>query len=509
MASPEDSALIYTRQSKAPKWGGSQTSSADQEAEARRIATRHGLDVVHVYREALGTSASRYGTKARPQWEAALSALRDGTQARTLIVWELSRSDRTGAAGVAGLLDEFEGSRRIITADGTDTADPKQRISIVLKAEIDRDEVERTRVRINRTIAARREAGLWHANRPPFGLRVNADQRLEPDPVTFPTARRIADGLLSGQSAREVAARLNADGIPSPGGSTWSGLSIGTMVRSPGWAGLQAARKRTKSPTTGRLTYAAVADVYVGANGQPVSVGEGVITSDERTVILSLLASRRLGAPGGGKRPRALLADVLVCGVCGARCIVAGGGSTRSYRCRVAAKNGQCPGASAVVGPVEDHVVIRARTRLGALDPTDSDDYATLERVAATWDRAEASRRAEVIAARATLADAEEREARVVPLALAGVLSPEEAAAARQEAREAVQVARAALSAAERPSGDVVSVLLDSANTPGLWDDDGQARRMLAAMLREVRLAPAGGRRGRFDAEARLTFDWR
>ena len=97
------SAAIYVRRSHKDAEGSHRNgrSMTEQEKECRDLAFREGLTVVEVFREREGTGASTRSRKARPAWEAALAALREGEEFRTLIVWALDRADRRGSAAVA------------------------------------------------------------------------------------------------------------------------------------------------------------------------------------------------------------------------------------------------------------------------------------------------------------------------------------------------------------------------------------------------------------------------
>ena len=85
----ETSAAIYVRRSAMDDREGDNRSLAGQERECREWAEREGLTVGPVYREAVGTSASRFSTKGRPQMERALAEM--GTNFKTLIVWAFDR----------------------------------------------------------------------------------------------------------------------------------------------------------------------------------------------------------------------------------------------------------------------------------------------------------------------------------------------------------------------------------------------------------------------------------
>jgi DNA invertase Pin-like site-specific DNA recombinase len=65
-------ATSYLRKSSVDPRAGANRSIQDQRFECERLVDRHGLTVVEVYREKVGTSASRFKTNRRPQLERAL-----------------------------------------------------------------------------------------------------------------------------------------------------------------------------------------------------------------------------------------------------------------------------------------------------------------------------------------------------------------------------------------------------------------------------------------------------
>jgi DNA invertase Pin-like site-specific DNA recombinase len=511
-AAASASAAIYVRRSAADAAGSERSgrSLAQQEAEARDLAHRLGLEVVAVYAEREGTGASARSRKARPQWLAALRDLDEGTTFRTLIVWALDRADRRGAVEVGRLLDAHaDGSRRIVGVDGTDTGDPRRRLETIIRAEMARDEAERLAVRVSRAKRFARSEGRWLGGRPPLGLRVEGGQ-LTRDPETYPVARRIAEALLKGSSLWRVAQDLNADGVPSPRGGAWAVGTVAQLVKAPSFAGLQSVRRRTASGG-----WAATGEVYM-ENGEPVSVGEGVITPAERSRILAALDSRsvetgRRNAVGdaarrGRREVRSLLGDVLRCGTCGGRVAQSGTADRRSYRCAAMARGKGCAGFTAPTSGTDEAIVTALLHRLVSLEPGDG----LLEEVGHRWTaRVAPEAVAQQEEARAALAAAEADLARVRDLVAAGTFDLEDAAAVMPRLRERVNAARANLSAVPAVVADVTP-LLDLAQSRPAWDSlPLEERRALVGLaVEEVHVSPAKGRGYRFSARDRLNVKW-
>ncbi len=384
--SAAEACALYLRRS-ARNDVGMNRSLEEQELETRAYAGRLGLTVVRVYAEREGASASIQSDDARPAWDAALADLHRGADFHTLIVHAQSRSTRRGAGSIAQLLDRHAHSpRRILSLDGMDTGDPRKRAGMLLRAEMDRDESERISARVSRTKRYRRAEGRWLGGKPPFGLRIVAGH-LEPDPVTHPVARRIADALLDGQTLYGVCAWLNAERIPAPSDPVWRGGahegrrwrigSLSALVRTPGFAGLQSIRVRALREDGTPERWPASAEVFLDGDGVPVSVGTGVITPDERSRILKGL-ERRTAVSGGSTpaeaerrsaRSFSLLRGLLRCASCGTAATVVGAGRHASYRCGDAAQGpGRCDGFSALRAPLEAHVARSVMARLALLE---------------------------------------------------------------------------------------------------------------------------------------------
>jgi len=510
------------------------------------LAAAKGLTIAHVYAEKEGTGASRFSRKRRPEWEAALADLEAGDRFRTLVVFALDRADRKGADEMAKVIRRHaETGRRIIGVDGTDTGDPHRRMETIIRLEVAAEEVERLSSRVTRTKRHRRAEGKWLGGRPPYGLAIGPDGQLVQDSETFPTARRIADALLVGATLWAVVGDLNRDGVPAPSvpallkraeraeaegevekaaglraraeAAVWRVPSVATMVKAPAWAGLQSIRKRTKS---GGWAY--LAEVYRDPEThEPVSVGEGVVTRQERALIMAALSSRTverfekgqarhtgLRSAGAGS----LLADVLRCPSCGARPGLTGGPERRSYRCATSAQAAAaCDGFNAPEAALDDYVAARIRTRLGALEPEPGEYWHPALLAAAKVWAGEASPEVRLERSRleGNLAEARDDDVRVRSLALAGVLLPEEAAVERQKTQARIRTAEEALATLSGGEPDP-GALLDAASTAEAWEtlDGATRRRVVAAVVERVTVTKAKGRGYRFHPEERVTIRW-
>ncbi len=148
----ETAAAIYVRRSAIDDREGDNRSLGAQERECRAWAESEGLDVGPVYREAVGTSASRFSKKSRPQMERALAEM--GTNFKTLIVWAFDRATRKGIEEVGDILNTVEatGGRMVSVTDHVDTdrMEMGDRLSMILRAEFAREESEGIGKRVRR-----------------------------------------------------------------------------------------------------------------------------------------------------------------------------------------------------------------------------------------------------------------------------------------------------------------------------------------------------------------------
>lgn len=515
-AAASRSAALYLRRS-SRKDLGENRSLREQETECRALAARLGLNVVEIYEEREGTGASTRSRKRRPQWERALADLDDGARFRTVIVWALDRADRRGADTLAALLTKHAATgRRILGVDGTDTSDERQRLATIIRGEIAREEAENTAKRVARTKRTRRAEGRWLGGRPPFGLRlqtvevdgvVRSTGKVEPDPATAPTARRIAEEVLAGRSLWSIARDLNAEEVPSPRGNGWRVGTLSQLLRAPAFAGLQSIRERTEAGN-----WRAIADVYLDEDTrQPVSVGVGVITPAERSRILAAIESRTREESRTGRRGKravsTLLGEVLRCDACEGRAATSGAGERISYRCAGLATGRECPAPfTAPRSGLDNYVTRRFLSRLATLEPDDP----LLVEIAARWvARVEPATVADRAEAEAAVEAVDADLARARRLAVSGVLTEEEAAQEIGRLRGLRARAVEALAALPSPNIDV-SPLLDLAASREAWDalPLAEARSHLGLAVRAVRVKRARTRGVRFDPEERVEILW-
>jgi len=239
-----------------------------------------------------------------------------------------------------------------------------------------------------------RAGGRYLGGRPPFGYRLvavrahpNAEKarlggtlnRLEPDPVTAPTVRRIFEQRIAGHSYNAITRALNEDGIPSPAAADparnphrdprgWAPSAVRAILTNPRYTGHEVWNRQRRDYDL--LDPTAPADGYVrrmrwNASDNwiwsPEPTHTALVDLDEWQRIQSS-PTRQARAPRSND-VRYLLRGRVRCAVCGRR--MAGttrGNSRRYYRCELRRSR---PGVS-IDHPVD--VYVREAPLIAALD---------------------------------------------------------------------------------------------------------------------------------------------
>lgn len=204
--------IAYTRVS-TDEQGRSGLGLEAQEAAIRRECEHRGWELVEVYTDV----ASGRSTNGRHELRRALDDLA-ARRADALIVAKLDRLSRS----VVDLGKVLELSRRhswalVILDPDIDTSGASGKLManvLISVAEWERDVVsERTKA----AFAAKLERGE----------RIGAERKIPPA-----LERRIVKMRAKGLSFQQIAARLDAEGLPTPnGGTTWSWTTVGKVVR--------------------------------------------------------------------------------------------------------------------------------------------------------------------------------------------------------------------------------------------------------------------------------------
>lgn len=213
-------AAIYSRNSSAK-----QKSIDDQQAENRAAVEANGWTVAAELDDP--SSASRYATKVRKNWELLLSLLPD---VDVVVLWEPSRGDRS-LASWAAFLDACRAHEvRIHAVTHQRTYDPRNPRDYRSLAEDGVDsayESDKTSQRVRRGQASAAAAGRPHSPTT-FGYLRRYDPVTRefveqvPHPEQATVVRDIIVSIGRGVPLHQITHRLNASGIPTHrDGSVW------------------------------------------------------------------------------------------------------------------------------------------------------------------------------------------------------------------------------------------------------------------------------------------------
>lgn len=215
-------AVIYARVSSRRQAEEGGSLEAQLEACARH-AVLSGLEVVDTFTDG-GISGGKDETR-RPGLALALEAVRSG-RASVLVVRHADRLSRdSDLAGHLRVEVKRAGGRLEVVDEAKN--DP-------IRLAVDKMLAELERIRGSqrmKTFHATRKAKGLHAGPAPFGFQKGPDGRLERDAERWPVVERILSARAEGRSLRDVAALLEAEGLPAPKGGAWSAQTVANIAR--------------------------------------------------------------------------------------------------------------------------------------------------------------------------------------------------------------------------------------------------------------------------------------
>jgi site-specific DNA recombinase len=213
---------------------GQELGITRQSDECRELAAREGLTVVSEHREN-DTGASTRSRKPRPRYDQMLADARAGL-IQVIVAYSSSRltrrprelEDLIDLATANGITYRFVRSPSfdLNTADG--------RMVARTLAAADAAEAERTAERVSAAARQRAVNGRAHGGPEVFGV---SGGQLVPE-----QAERIqdwAESVLAGSTVYSIAAALNREAVPSPGGGRWRGWVIRRILLNPAVAGFR------------------------------------------------------------------------------------------------------------------------------------------------------------------------------------------------------------------------------------------------------------------------------
>ncbi len=293
---------------------------------------RNGWTITERYEDP-GLSASRFATKARPEYRRLLADIRAG-KLDVVVLWESSRGDRELAGWAQFLNTCRESQTRIyITTHGRlyDMANGRDWRNLAEDGVDSGYESEKTSMRVRRTVAAKMQAGepFGHC---PYGYEREYHPRtrelIEQRPSTEPAnpadengmtkadvIRYIFRSIAKGTPINEIRRWLNGQGIPAPEGGEWGRSVIQRIAGNPVYIGKRRWRHH---------------DGLLDGQWAPIIVDQETFWTVQR--ILGD-PKRKTTRPGG---VRHMLSYLATCGGCG-RDLAAAGPNKKNraavYRC--------------------------------------------------------------------------------------------------------------------------------------------------------------------------------
>lgn len=250
---------------------------------------------------------------------------------------------------------EFRGIRIIGTADGYDTQARGRKVMRVARGLVNELYLDDLREKTHRGLAGQFDRG-YHVGGVCYGYRSEPTpdgrgRQLVIDPDQARVVRRIFENYAEGSSARGIAHRLNAEGVPSPRGGTWAvSAFVGDRERGAGLLNSEIyigrliwnRRQWLKDPETGKRRYVD----RPKEEWQVREVPELRIIDAELWAAVRARDQRHPNHSKKGGSMRTLFAGLLRCSVCGGPMTAI---DARRYGCHARNDRGEavCPGNGA------------------------------------------------------------------------------------------------------------------------------------------------------------------
>ncbi|MDX3133885.1 recombinase family protein [Streptomyces europaeiscabiei] len=476
-----------------------------------RTAANDGKAIRRVWFEQISASKAHV---RREEFEKATAAVLEG-HSKTLYVWKLDRLSRRGMGAVGLLLDEFDkrGARMGSVTEGLDSSQRGARMVIAFLSERAREEAADIALRTKAGGDANKAEGRWPGGVVPFGLRCpNGSGKLEHDPVEYPTARRIADALLAGDTPAMIAEALNSEGIKTRKGKQWRAQTIIHLAQSASWAGLIPDRERAKDGFGNPLDkWHRGGNPLMGTDGHPVQAGVGVVTFAEREKILAKFAARSrpgttIGDRSRGKRKAAtILTGILRCPFCKG----AMGNGGRNYRCLARINQGPsvCKGIATLRERADEAAAVLWINHILGLSLESPTIWGIARRWLSYQDPEKEARKRAVTAA---LDNAVTRELKLQKeFFIGGGMVESTYEALRAELSSQIESLKAEL--AELSKEADLTPLIEPETLVDLWEAAGidERRALLEAALKGITLLPPKYQGDKTPILDRLDPDWR
>lgn len=304
-------------------------AAVSSKPQAEKVSNKEQLRLGHVHAEKIGATVTAelvvpgesrnivlFEDAARkiPAY-AELKRLIDGSEIDVLIYLDRSRLGRQASlslsvvalcteAGIATY--DMESPPTTLKAGGS----TDELLMGAIKSMNAQTEIEKLRYRHRMGMAGRVRKGLAPGNLA-YGYTVQYDAKGKRiavvDPAAAAIVQRIVERYLSGQGGEKIADDLNADGIPSPGGSVWTRHTIVNLLsKAHWWAGQAMLNRHSK---TGRQ--------LVQAPAQWVPIIDAITYAAIQEEREARTPNRRLADA------KHILSGVCICQVCGSNMTIA------------------------------------------------------------------------------------------------------------------------------------------------------------------------------------------
>lgn len=308
-------AAIYVRQSLDRH--GDALAVGRQEAECRALAEASGWEVAEVYSD---NDQSASSGRPRPEWTRLLEDLAAGRH-DVLLCWHTDRLYRR----LRDLVDLVEiAERRALRISSVKAADldlstPAGRMLAGMLGHAARYEVEQKSARQVASNRARAQRGVSLWTRRPFGFdRDGTEVRVVEHEAS--EIRKAADAVLDGATLASIRDDLNARGVATSTGSTWSLPTVKRVLLNP--------------RNVGRVIY----------NGEDMGTGSGPRILDEEVferLTAILTDPRRRVSPS--TTVKHLLSGLVRCGACDVPMFATNTSTKRTpkygvYRCKACSR---------------------------------------------------------------------------------------------------------------------------------------------------------------------------
>jgi len=319
----------------------SASSIEDQLRNVRAYCARQGWPAPEVFQDAAISGAR----SDRPAYRKLLAST---GRFDVILVDDLSRLARDSievAQAVRRLT--FAGVRLIGVSDGVDTGRKSHKADVGLRGLMGELYLDDLRDKTHRGLTGRALSGA-SAGGLPYGYRVTERGQRAIDDAQAAVVRRIYAEFLAGASARQIAATLNADDIPSPRGGKWAVSAIFGDVRrgigilaNPIYAGRQIWNRSrwVKHPDTGRrVRQERPEEEWITADHPELAIIDAVTWSTAQARITKRSRDTASGR-SAGRPPKHLLSGILRCAECGGPMVIV---DRYRYGCGTAKDRGTC-----------------------------------------------------------------------------------------------------------------------------------------------------------------------